>query len=103
MMSANAVINNILVQSSDYIKDKHFEDLKMVLYMNLCNFTFVQNDTSNELIENSDIFSFLPPTYLTSAGCRSSGPIVDCQYLMDGRSLQSVLYGQYMVIADADT
>ena len=55
MMSANAVINNILVQSSDYIKDKHFEDLKMVLYMNLCNFTFVQNDTSNELIENSDI------------------------------------------------
>ena len=55
MMSANAVINNILVQSSDYIKDKHFEDLKMVLYMNLCNFTFVQNDTSNELIENSGI------------------------------------------------
>ena len=55
MMSANAVINNILVQSSDYIKDKHFEDLKMVLYMNLCNITFVQNDASNELIENSDI------------------------------------------------
>lgn len=54
-MSANAVINNILVQASDYVTEQHFDDLKMILYMNLCNYSFVKNEDSTGLIEVSDI------------------------------------------------
>lgn len=55
MMSASAVINNILVEASDYVTEQHMNDLKMILYMNLCDYTFVKNEDSRDLIESQDV------------------------------------------------
>lgn len=35
MTSASAMINNILVQLHDYVPQERFEEVKMVLYINL--------------------------------------------------------------------
>lgn len=54
MASASAVINNILLQLNDYVPETKFEDVKMVLYINLCNYTFTPNENTTELIKNTD-------------------------------------------------
>lgn len=54
MMSANAVINNILVAASEYIIDGCLENLKLILFMNLCDYTFVKNEDSTSIVKGAD-------------------------------------------------
>lgn len=54
MTSASAVINNILLQLNDYVPDTKFEDVKMILYINLCNYTFTSNEQTTDITNNMD-------------------------------------------------
>ena len=54
MTSASAMINNILVQLHDYVPQERFEEVKMVLYINLCNYTFQKNENSTEIVNGTD-------------------------------------------------
>lgn len=54
MTSASAVINNILLQLNDYIPQGYFDDVRMVLYINLCDYSFEKNKDTAELTSNLD-------------------------------------------------
>ena len=54
MMSANAVINNILVAASEFINDGCLEQMRLILFMNLCNYTFVKNEDSTSIVKSED-------------------------------------------------
>lgn len=54
MMSASAVINNILVSLNNCVVPGKLEEAKAVLYMNLCDYTFQKNENETELILESD-------------------------------------------------
>ena len=49
-MSASMVINNILVASEFIIPDR-MEQLKLILYMNLCDYTFIKNEDSTAIVK----------------------------------------------------
>ena len=53
-MSASMVINNILVAASEFIIPDRMEQLKLILYMNLCDYTFIKNEDSTALIKSDD-------------------------------------------------
>lgn len=54
MMSASAVINNILVQLNECVTGEMLNEIKMILYMNLCDYTFTKNMESTELLQEVD-------------------------------------------------
>lgn len=54
MESASVVINNILLQLSDVVSSEKIKEIQMVLYMNLCGYTFQKNEDETSLIENTD-------------------------------------------------
>lgn len=54
MMSASVVINQILVQIGDFIQSGKMEEVKAVLYMNLCNYTFQKNENQTDVALTSD-------------------------------------------------
>ncbi len=53
-MSASMVINNILVAASEFIIPDRMEQLKLILFMNLCDYTFIKNEDSTSLIKSDD-------------------------------------------------
>lgn len=60
MMSASLVINQILVQIGDFIQPGKMEDVKAVLYMNLCNYTFAKNENQTDVsIEIDNTYEIL--------------------------------------------
>ena len=54
MMSAGVVINHIMVQLRDYIKTDTAAEVKAVLDMNLCGYTFRKNENPTELSADTD-------------------------------------------------
>lgn len=55
MMSAGVVINHIMVQIRDYIKADTAAEVKAVLNMNLCEYTFRKNENPTELSTDTDV------------------------------------------------
>ena len=53
-MSASMVINNILVAASEFIIPDRMAQLKLILFMNLCDYTFIKNEDSTSLIKGDD-------------------------------------------------
>ena len=52
MTSVTVVISNILIGLREFIKQEHMEEVKMILWMNLCNYTMEEKTTA--LAESRD-------------------------------------------------
>lgn len=70
MTSVTVVISNILIGLREFIKQEHMEEVKMILWMNLCNYTMEEKTTA--LAEGRDDTVFLANLWLQDlilAGC----------------------------------
>ena len=54
MVSASALINIMLTQMKEYIKEGCLKDIQLILYMNLADYQFEQNEASTAVSEDSD-------------------------------------------------
>ena len=54
MVSASALINIMLTQMQEYIKEGCLKDIQLILYMNLADYRFEQNEASTAVSEDSD-------------------------------------------------
>lgn len=55
MTSASLIINNILVQINELVPKERFEEVKMILNMNLCNYAFIKNEDCTGIVKNTDM------------------------------------------------
>ena len=54
MVSASALINIMLTQMQEYIKEGALKDVQLVMYMNLADYSFLRNENQTAVSENSD-------------------------------------------------
>ena len=49
MVSASALINTILTQMQEYVKEGALKDVQLILYMNLADYSFSRNEVTKSL------------------------------------------------------
>ena len=54
MVSASALINTILTQMQEYVKEGALKDVQLILYMNLADYSFSRNEDTTAVSEESD-------------------------------------------------